>query len=152
MNFEACVKFANERFVCSIATVDGDQPHVRNVGLWFADKNGFHFSTHKAKAFYRQLAVNPKVELSFYARPKLLLGSIDVGTKVRAARFIRRFYYPRGFTMDLGTMMRVTGTVEFVDDRIIERAPLPRETISTFDCREYCHLPRTARRSVVLDG
>ena len=35
MNSEECAKFANERFVCSIATVDDDQPHVRR-----ARKNG----------------------------------------------------------------------------------------------------------------
>ncbi|MGZ4942114.1 MAG: pyridoxamine 5'-phosphate oxidase family protein [Halobacteriota archaeon] len=116
LNFEECVKFANRQFICSIATVDGDQPRVRNVGLWVADKNGFYFSTHKAKAFYCQLLANPKVELSFYARPKLLVGRIDVGTKARIAHLIRRFYSPSGFTTDLGTMMRVTGTVEFIGD------------------------------------
>ena len=95
MDFEQCVKFANEHPLCSVATVDGDQPHVRSFGMWFADGSGFYFSTSKMKDVYRQLSKNPKVELSFFAPPET--------TQVQGA-------------MDIGTEMRVSGTAEFIDD------------------------------------
>ena len=61
MNFEECIQFANEHPICSIATVDGDQPRVRMFGMWFADKYGFYFGTMKTGNIYQQLTVNPKV-------------------------------------------------------------------------------------------
>ncbi|MCE7698204.1 MAG: hypothetical protein K8E24_005000 [Methanobacterium paludis] len=36
MDFEDCIKFANETPVCYLATADGDQPRVRALGFWFA--------------------------------------------------------------------------------------------------------------------
>ena len=95
MDFEKYVKFANEHPLCSVATVDGDQPQVRMFGMWFADKNGFYFSTGKIKDVYRQLSVNPRVGLLFYVPPETPAGP---GSE------------------DVGTMMRVTGTARFVDD------------------------------------
>ncbi|MGZ4904630.1 MAG: pyridoxamine 5'-phosphate oxidase family protein [Halobacteriota archaeon] len=96
MDFEEYVKFANEHPLCSVATVEGDQPHVRTFGLWFADTSGFYFSTDKMKEVHRQLSMNPKVELSFFAPP-------DSTTA-------------EGSAMDIGTEMRVTGTAEIIDD------------------------------------
>ena len=96
MGFEQYVKFASEHPLCSVATVDGDQPHVRSFGMWFADISGFYFSTSKMKDVCRQLSVNPKIELSFFAPPE----TAEV----------------KGSAMDIGTEMRVTGTAEFIDD------------------------------------
>jgi pyridoxamine 5'-phosphate oxidase len=111
MTFEDCVKFANERVICSIATVDGDQPHVRMFGLWFADKDGFYFSTQKTGNVYRQLSVNPKLALCFYAPPETQSG--------------------QGPTMDMGKMMRAKGTAKFIDDpslkeRLLSERPFIR--------------------------
>lgn len=99
MDFEEYVKFASEHTPCSLATVDGDQLHVRSFHMWFADISGFYFSTSKMKNVYRQLSMNPEVELSFFAPPE------TSGVQ--------------GSTMDIGTEMRVTGTVEFVDDPVL---------------------------------
>ena len=96
MDFEDYVNFANEHPICSVATVDGDQPQLRIVGMWFADKDGFCFSTQTYKPFYRQLSEHPKVALCFYAPPAVPLG--------------------QGGSMDMGTLMRVTGTAEFFSD------------------------------------
>ncbi len=96
MTFEQFAKFATVHPLCSVATVDGDQPHVRSINLWFADSNGFYFSTAKIKDVYRQLSTNPKVELSFFAPPETSEG--------------------QGSAMDIGTEMRVTGIAEFTDD------------------------------------
>jgi pyridoxamine 5'-phosphate oxidase len=87
--FQDCIKFANEigetEKICSFATTEGDQPHVRILNMWFADDKGFYFQTESVKALVKQLKENNKVEICF----------LDQKT---------------------GTMMRVTGKVEFLDD------------------------------------
>lgn len=66
MNLQDCIKFANENPVCYLATTDGDQPRVRALLMWFADKNGFYFAILSPKEVYKQLQNNPKVEVCFY--------------------------------------------------------------------------------------
>ena len=88
MDFKDCIKFANENKVSYIATIEGDQPRVRGLMMWFADETGFYYHTGATKPFYSQLKKNPKVEACFY----------------HAAE-------------DGGTMMRVAGPIEFVDDK-----------------------------------
>lgn len=110
-SFEECVRFANEHIICSVATVDGDRPRVRMLGMWFADRDGFCFSTVKTKELYRQLGVNPRVELCFYAPPKQPLGQ-------------------EGST-DIGKMMRVSGEATFLADanlkeRLLSERPFLR--------------------------
>ena len=87
MNFKDCIKFANENPTSYIATMDGDQPRVRGFWMWFADETGFYFHTGAMKPVYSQLKKNPNVEACFY--------------------------HPDGKG---GVMMRVAGTVEFLDD------------------------------------
>jgi uncharacterized pyridoxamine 5'-phosphate oxidase family protein len=89
MDLKDCIKFANENPVCYAATVDGDQPRVRGLLMFFADENGFYFGTLSPKEFSKQLKKNPKVEVCFYNNPPELLGA---------------------------KQMRVTGKVEFLDD------------------------------------
>ncbi len=114
MDFDKCVQFANDHPTCYIATVEGDQPRVRAFGMWFADKDGFFFSTGKTKSVYRQLVANSKVELCFYAPPERAL--------------------EEGGPVDIGTMMRVTGTVTFSDDaelkqRLFDERPFLRSVV-----------------------
>jgi pyridoxamine 5'-phosphate oxidase len=45
MDFKDCVDFANETKTCYLATVEGDQPRVRALGMWYADETGFYFQT-----------------------------------------------------------------------------------------------------------
>ena len=92
MDFSECIRFANENPVTYIATADGDQPRVRAFAMWFADKTGFYYHTGTPKRVCQQLKKNPKVELCFYA------------PGVQGA----------------GKMMRVTGTVEFLEDKALE--------------------------------
>ena len=66
--FQDCVKFANEEIpqrICSFATTEGDQPHVRILSMCFADEKGFYFQTESVKSVYKQLQKNNKVELCF---------------------------------------------------------------------------------------
>jgi uncharacterized pyridoxamine 5'-phosphate oxidase family protein len=95
MNFQDVIKFANENRVCHIATVEGNQPRVRALQMWFADDKGFYFQTESVKAICKQLKNNNKTEICFFAP-----GS------------------------DVGTMMRVTGKVEFVDDLALKNKVL----------------------------
>jgi pyridoxamine 5'-phosphate oxidase len=87
MNFQDCVKFANEHRICYVATTEGNQPRVRALGMWFAADKGFYFQTEAVKALCKQLKENNRVELCFYAPGQ-----------------------------DVGKMMRVTGKVQFVND------------------------------------
>jgi pyridoxamine 5'-phosphate oxidase len=67
-SFQDCVKFANEEIpqrICSFATTEGDQPHVRILSMCFADEKGFYFQTESVKSVYKQLQKNNKVELCF---------------------------------------------------------------------------------------
>ncbi|MBN1461757.1 MAG: pyridoxamine 5'-phosphate oxidase family protein [Armatimonadetes bacterium] len=88
MDYQDCIQFANECPTVFVATLDGNQPRVRPLALQFADQRGFYFQTEPVKSVCRQLQANKQVELCFY-KPE------DEG---------------------LGTVMRVTGDVEFVDD------------------------------------
>jgi pyridoxamine 5'-phosphate oxidase len=92
MDFSECVRFASENPVTYIATSDGDQPRVRAFAMWFVDKTGFYYHTGTPKRVYRQLKKNPKVELCFYAPG----------------------------AQGAGRMMRVTGAVEFMEDKALE--------------------------------
>ncbi len=103
MNVDDCIKFANQNPSSYIATADGDQPRVRGMLMWTADKTGFYYSTGSTKDLYRQLKANPKVELCFF----------DAKSK----------------NMD---QMRITGKVEFVEDmkireKLVEERPFLKQ-------------------------
>ena len=95
MNFEDCVAFATKNQVAWFATLDGDQPRVRALGMWFADKNGFYFQIGGMKDLYKQIQANPRVEFAFYQ--------------------------PGGMA---GTMLRVAGKVEFLNDPKLKKKVL----------------------------
>jgi len=68
MDFKDYVNFANENKTCYLATVEGDQPRVRALGMWYADETGFYFQAQSIKAVCQQLEKNPRVEAYFNAR------------------------------------------------------------------------------------
>jgi pyridoxamine 5'-phosphate oxidase len=89
MDLQDCIKFATENPFCSLATTDGDQPRVRTFLFWFGDENGFYFATMAPKEVCRQLKNNPRVEVCFFNNAP---------------------------EWQDWKMMRVTGTIEFLDD------------------------------------
>ena len=91
MDFQDCVEFANKNPLCQVATAEGDQPRVRTVIMWFADKTGFYFQTQTVKALWKQLQNNKKVEV-YFRDPE--------GDKPN----------------DTGEVMRVSGKVELIED------------------------------------
>jgi pyridoxamine 5'-phosphate oxidase len=103
MDFKDCIDFANENPIAWLATSEGNQPHVRALGMWFADERGFYFQIGGTKDVYKQLLKNPHVEVGFYKSGEMS-----------------------------GTMMRVTGEVEFVEDlemkkKVLEDRPFLKE-------------------------
>jgi pyridoxamine 5'-phosphate oxidase len=65
MDLQEYVKFANENPGCFLATLDGDQPRVRPVRMWYADRTGFYFESKSVKALCQQLEKNPRVEICY---------------------------------------------------------------------------------------
>lgn len=93
MNFEDCVKFANENPTSFLATVEENgQPRVRGFLMWYADKTGFYFHTGTMKPIYKQLKANPKLEVCFFNNKQ-----------------------------NGGVMMRVAGEAEFLNDIELKR-------------------------------
>ncbi len=70
MDISDCVRFANENPVAYVATVEGIQPRVRALNLWFADKTGFYFHTIAHKNVVAQVRMNPNAEVCFTAPPR----------------------------------------------------------------------------------
>jgi pyridoxamine 5'-phosphate oxidase len=68
MDFKEYASFANENRTCYLSTVEGDQPRVRCLGMWYADETGFYFQAQTVKAMCKQLLENPKVEVYFNAK------------------------------------------------------------------------------------
>ncbi len=66
MTKEEILEFAIKNPVCSLATIDGNQPRVRTIMLYKADENGIIFCTGRDKAVHKQLQANPATELCFY--------------------------------------------------------------------------------------
>lgn len=95
MEFADCIKFANENPVAWLATADGEQPRVRGMGMWYADETGFYFQTATMKDMVRQLKENGKVEFAFYHPDDMV-----------------------------GTMLRVNGEIEFVEDVEVKKRVL----------------------------
>ena len=97
MDFKDCIQFATEHRIAYFATEENGQPRVRPIGLWFADTTGFYFQAMTVKAFCQQLQNNNKVEACFYAPG------------------------PQGHP---GTVLRVTGEVQFIDDAALRERVL----------------------------
>lgn len=95
MNIQDCIKFTNENPICSLATVENDQPRVRILGFWFADESGFYFQTSTIKEFPVQLKANPNTEVCFYKHEGMI-----------------------------GTMLRISGEVEFLTDPKLKQKAL----------------------------
>jgi uncharacterized pyridoxamine 5'-phosphate oxidase family protein len=58
--------FLNANPTCYLATVEGNQPRVRAIGMYRAAENGILIETGTFKDVYKQMVANPNVELCFY--------------------------------------------------------------------------------------
>lgn len=66
MNRNEILEFINQNPASSLATVDGNKPHVRGILVYSADEKGITFHTGNFKDLHRQLQSNPYVEFSFF--------------------------------------------------------------------------------------
>lgn len=80
MGLKEYADFANENRNCYLATMDGNQPRVRCLGMWYADETGFYFQAQTVKAMCKQLRENPNVEVYFnskdYSRAMRVSGKV----------------------------------------------------------------------------
>ena len=65
MNKAEIIAFMNATHECHMATVEGNKPHVRGIGIVKADEDGIIIQTSAYKDVYKQLSANPNVELCF---------------------------------------------------------------------------------------
>ena len=56
----------NANPTCYLATVEGNKPRVRAMGMVKADENGIIIETGTFKDVYKQMSANPNVELCFF--------------------------------------------------------------------------------------
>jgi pyridoxamine 5'-phosphate oxidase len=66
MDKKEILDFLNANPDCFVATVEGNKPHVRAIGMVKADEDGIIIETGTFKDFYKQMVANPNVELCFY--------------------------------------------------------------------------------------
>ena len=88
------IEFTNQNPAAWVSTAVDDQPHVRAMAMWFADESGFYFHTGTQKRLADQLHANPKVEIGFMNQ---------------------------GEGMDTMQMVRITGSIEIMDDAALEK-------------------------------
>ena len=82
MEEQKIYELINENLGFYLATMDGDQPRVRGMMLFRADKNGIVFHTASTKDVFKQLQLNPKAEMCFNANGVQIrvTGEIEVST------------------------------------------------------------------------
>lgn len=66
MTKQEILSFLNANPVFQLATCEGARPRVRSLMLHKADETGIYFMVGKVKDVYRQLSLNPEVELCFH--------------------------------------------------------------------------------------
>jgi pyridoxamine 5'-phosphate oxidase len=72
MTKEEIISFMKANPICYLATVEGDRPHVRPMGIYNADERGILIQLSTVKGMYREIAQNPKVELCFNGSGKMV--------------------------------------------------------------------------------
>jgi pyridoxamine 5'-phosphate oxidase len=77
MNKAEILAFLNANRDCFLATVEGDKPHVRAIGMVKADEDGIILEIGTFKDVYKQMVANPNVELCFY--------NAKAGTQIRVS-------------------------------------------------------------------
>ena len=89
MTFQECINYIKRNPNGFLATASEDKPHVRPMTVWLADETGIYFYTSRVKPLVSQLEKNANIEIAFH-QP--------------------------GISSDTGTILRISGPIEFVED------------------------------------
>ena len=65
MDKQFVLDFINQNKICHLANIHHGKPHVRALLVYRADDDGIIMHTSKSKDIYKQLTINPQVELCF---------------------------------------------------------------------------------------
>ena len=65
MTKDEILKLIKANRTCFMATVEGNKPHVRGMGIYSADENGIIIQAWTIKDIHQQIVNNPEVELCF---------------------------------------------------------------------------------------
>ena len=112
MIYDDVISFVQQSPACTVATVDGDQPHVRwFLSVFFEGDDRIHFTTSVKKQVGQQIARNPKAEICY-------------------------------LSPDFSRMLRITTEFEDLDDRkkkqeIIERQSYLRDAGAQADDPDF---------------
>jgi uncharacterized pyridoxamine 5'-phosphate oxidase family protein len=102
MSFKDVIAFAKENPVCTIATMDGDQPRVRAFLTVLFDDEKIYFTSSLTKNVGKQITVNPKVELCYlsqdFTKMMRITGEIDIiDDREKKQKLINERDYLKGF-------------------------------------------------------
>jgi pyridoxamine 5'-phosphate oxidase len=67
MNKKEIIAFLNANPVCYLATVEGNAPRVRAMGIYKVTEEEIIIQTNITKDVNKQMLANPNIELLFYA-------------------------------------------------------------------------------------
>ena len=67
MNKQEMYEFITANPMGYMATVEGNKPHVRGMGMHRADENGIIYFTNHTKNVAKQLMANPETEVCYFA-------------------------------------------------------------------------------------
>jgi pyridoxamine 5'-phosphate oxidase len=65
MTKEEILKLIKANPMSFMATIEGNKPHVRGMGIYDADENGIIIQTWTIKDIHQQVLKNPEIELCF---------------------------------------------------------------------------------------
>jgi len=104
MQFSDVLAFIRQHPVCTLATMDGDQPRARGFFSLLFDDDAIYFTTGSPKDVYTQLEKNRKVELCYLSpsfRMLRVTGIVEiVDDRAKKEQLIREKSYLKGFTAD----------------------------------------------------
>jgi uncharacterized pyridoxamine 5'-phosphate oxidase family protein len=130
MSLHDILAFVKENPVCTIATMDGEQPRLRAFLTVLFDDEKIYFTTASTKNIYKQICKNPKIELCYlssnFSKMLRITGEIEViDDRAKKQKLIDERNYLKGFTADNPTfkLLRLShGSAHFwtIEDNLKE--------------------------------
>jgi len=89
--------------VCSVATLEGNQPRLRMFWTWFVDDEGLYFHTPKKGNAYQQMEQNNNVELCYFeeSNNNLMIRASGKVHFLNSVELIEKLLHDRPFLQEL---------------------------------------------------